>query len=409
MPFLEAIPGDQEHRVPLHFRGQLLIVWRPMIEAIRRAVWDMPDPFKERMRRCQASLSEHESNGLVIGPGPNCYYLTGVHDPPSERLFILIVPESGEPSMLVPSLSGEQVRQATWIDDVRTWADNEDPSRAMENGLSKAGITDHVLVDDRLWSTFLLDLQALLPEATFGLASDILAGLRLRKDPEELAALETAARITDGVMTDIRSLGEEVIGLTETDLAREINSRLENAGGDEPSFETIVGAGPSGAQPHHRHSDRTIARGDPVVIDFGCYVDHYPSDQTRTVIFAGEPPEEFEESFSAVRDAQQAGLEAVEPGVTAETVDRAARDLIEQRGYGEAFLHRTGHGVGLEVHEPPYLVEGNEQVLKEGMVFSIEPGVYLEGKFGIRIEDLVVVTSSGVERLNQTTRSWTPD
>jgi Xaa-Pro aminopeptidase len=210
------------------------------------------------------------------------------------------------------------------------------------------------------------------------------------------------------VSVEIRELGEEVIGMTETELADEIERRLASAGGEEVAFDTIAGSGPNGAKPHHRHEDREIRRGDPLVLDFGAYVDRYPGDQTRTVVLAGDPPEDYEAVHEVVREAQQAAVEAIEPGVPAEAVDRAAREVIEDAGYGEEFVHRTGHGVGLDVHESPYIVAGNETQLEPGMVFSVEPGIYLEGEFGVRIEDLVVVTEDGCERLNDSPRTWEP-
>lgn len=193
--------------------------------------------------------------------------------------------------------------------------------------------------------------------------------------------------------------------MTERDLAREIESRLIAQGGEGISFE-VVGSEPNGAQPHHRHGDRKIARGDPVVLDFGSLVDGYPGDQTRTVVFDGEPPDEFEAVHEIVREAQQAGVEAIEPGVEAQAGDRVAREVIEDAGYGDAFIHRTGHGVGLEVHEPPYIVAGNDRVLEPGMVCSVEPDVYLDGEFGVRIEDLMAVTDEGCEQLNDSPRTW---
>jgi Xaa-Pro aminopeptidase len=185
-----------------------------------------------------------------------------------------------------------------------------------------------------------------------------------------------------------------------------VERRLVDAGGEGVSFEPIVAAGPNGAKPHHHHGDRTVERGDPVVLDFGTRVDGYPSDTTRTVVLGGDPPAEFETVHDVVLSAQTAAVEAVAPGVEARTVDRAAREVIGAAGYGDAFVHRTGHGVGLEVHEAPYVSADSTTTLEPGMVFSVEPGVYLEGRFGVRIEDLVVVTDDGCERLNDAPRGW---
>jgi Xaa-Pro aminopeptidase len=303
----------------------------------------------------------------------------------------------------------EQIRDASWVEDVRLWADGEDPTELVAELADEMDLRGgHLLVDDTMWALFTQDLRETLPETTFGLASEVFEDLRMRKDETELDALRRAGELADRVSVEIRELGAEAVGMTETELADEIERRLADAGGEEVAFGTIAGSGPNGAKPHHRHGDREIRRGDPVVLDFGAYLDGYPGDQTRTVVFAGDPPEGYQQVHETVREAQQAAVEAVEPGVPAEAIDRAAREVIEQAGYGDEFVHRTGHGVGLDVHESPYIVEGNETELEPGMVFSVEPGVYLEGEFGVRIEDLVAVTDEGCERLNDSPRTWEP-
>lgn len=371
----------------------------------------MTDAFERRTRHCQNALLEVDTDGVVLFPSPNFYYLTGAAEEPSERHLLLVVPREGEPTLVAPALAGEQLRAETWINDIRTYADEDDPRALLGDVVAEHDLSGgRVLVDDHMWATFTQDLRAVLPDATFGLASEVLADLRIRKDDRELDALRAAAALADDVCTEIRRLGGDAIGMTENEVAREIESQLRAGGGEELAFETIVGSGPNGAKPHHRHGDRTIEVGDPVVLDFGAYLDQYPGDQTRTTVLAGDPPAGFEEAFAAVRDAQAAGVEAVEPGVEVQAVDRAAREIIEDRGYGDAFIHRTGHGVGLDIHEPPYVVEGNDRVLEPGMVFSVEPGVYFEGEYGIRVEDLVVVTDDGdgCERLNHSPRTWKP-
>ncbi|PSQ17018.1 aminopeptidase P family protein [Halobacteriales archaeon QS_8_69_26] len=371
-------------------------------------------PFERRIRECQSAL-EGDADAAVLFPGPNLTYLTGFDEDPSERHFLLFV-TPGDVAFVVPELSAAQVRDATHVEDLRVWADGDDPAAVVADAVGDLGLRDddgsadgrRILLDDRLWSLFARDVRAALPGAEFGLASETLDDLRITKDDAELAAMREAGRIADEVSKEVRRMGSDAVGLTERDLAEAIRERLEARGGDGVSFETIVAAGPNGARPHHHHGDRQIREGDPVVLDFGTRVDGYPSDQTRTVVFAGDPPDGFTEAFEAVRDAQAAAVDAVEPGVEAREIDRAAREVIEGRGYGDAFVHRTGHGVGLEVHEAPYIVEGNDTELAEGMVFSVEPGVYVEGEFGIRIEDLVAVTAEGAERLNDSPRGWEP-
>ncbi|WP_290810191.1 Xaa-Pro peptidase family protein [Halovivax sp.] len=363
-------------------------------------------PHEERTRRCRRALADVDADCVVLSPGPNMTYLSGFTDEPMERHLLLFVPREGDPTFLAPTMYDEQIRAASWVDDRRLWDDGEDPQghlEAIADALDLRG--GRVLVDDRMWALFTQDLRRTLPDATFGLASEVTTELRIRKDGTELAAMRRAGEIADAVSADVRALGDEAIGMTEQELAREIESRLVAAGGEGPSFEVVVGSGPNGAMPHHRHGDREIGPGDPVVLDFGTRVAGYPSDQTRTVAFGdAEPPSEFEDVFEVVCEAQEAGIDAAEPGATAEAVDRAARAVIDDAGFGDAFVHRTGHGVGLEVHEPPYVVAGNDRELEPGMVFSVEPGIYLEGRFGVRIEDLVVVTASGCERLNRSPR-----
>ena len=363
--------------------------------------------FEARTRECQRRLRERGASGVVLFPSPNLYYLGGFREEPGERHFFLFVPAEGDPAFVAPELYGEQLREATWVEDVRLWADVEDPTELVAETASDLGMTDgELLVDPMMWARFTQDLRATLPDATWGIADEVLGPLRVQKDDAELDALRRAADAADAAMADVRDLGADAIGMTERELATFVEERLVAHGGDGTSFETIVGSGPNGAKPHHHRSEREIRRDDPVVLDFGTRVDGYPSDQTRTVVFAGDPPAEFERVHEVVREAQQAAVDAVEPGVPAEDVDAAAREVVKDAGYGEAFVHRTGHGVGLDVHEEPYIVGGNDRPLAEGMVFSIEPGVYLDGEFGVRIEDLVVVTDDGCERLNDTPRGW---
>jgi Xaa-Pro aminopeptidase len=367
----------------------------------------MSSPFERRTRRLQTRLRAGPGDAVVCFPSPNLYYLTGFWEEPMERALYCFVPATGEPALVAPALYREQLADETWIRDVRTYADGTDPADLVAATAADLGIADGTLrLDPTMWTRFSQSLRDTLPDASFDLATDTMAALRARKDGAELDALERAAAVADTVAADVRSLGDDVVGMTETTLAHDIERRLIDAGGDRLAFDVIVAAGANGAKPHYRHGDREIRAGDPVVLDFGARVDHYPSDQTRTVVFAGDPPAGYADAHRAVQDAQQAAIDAVTPGVTAESVDAAARDLLEDRGYGDAFVHRTGHGVGLDVHEDPYIVEGNDTELEPGMVFSVEPGVYLEGAFGVRIEDLVVVTDEGCRRLNDTPRGW---
>ncbi|WP_418280374.1 aminopeptidase P family protein [Halorubrum sp. DTA98] len=368
----------------------------------------MSDDVHERRRdRTADRLRALGADAAVCVPSRNLQYLTGIVEEPSERHFLFVVPADGDPCFLVPELSGAQVRETTSVADVRTWGDGDDPIASVRELLEDRGVRDgRLLVDDTMWARFTHDLRAAAPDATWGLASEALAELRIRKDDTELAALRAAAAIADAVVEDLRELGADAVGRTEAELAGWIDDRLADRGGDGVAFETIVAAGANGAKPHHHPSDRTVRAGDPVVLDFGTRVDGYPSDQTRTLVFDGEPSAGYERIHGVVRDAHAAAVDAVEPGTPVEAVDRAAREVIEDAGYGEAFVHRTGHGVGLDVHEEPYVVAGNDRDLEPGMVFSVEPGIYLDGEYGCRIEDLLVVTEDGSTRLNTTDHGW---
>ncbi len=364
--------------------------------------------IESRLERAKNRLPEVDADALICFPSMNMYYLSGFKDEPMERhLFLFVTPEGHV--FVAPEMYDEQIKDESPITDIRTWSDGDNPKKLLAKLGQELGLSNgHLLIDDRMWATFSQDLRETLPGASFGLVSEVLEEMRISKDEPEVEALREAASISDTISEEIRALGAEVIGMTENELAAEIERRISETSGDGLSFEPVVGSGPNGARPHHRSGNRLIKQGDPVVLDFGTYVSGYPGDQTRTVIFDGEPPDEFEDVHQSVLRAHNSAVEAVKPGVKAEEVDNVARNILEKRGYGEQFLHRTGHGVGLDLHEPPYITEGNKRELEPGMVLSVEPGVYLEGRFGVRIEDLVVVTQDGCERLNKSPRTWQP-
>lgn len=367
--------------------------------------------FERRTRAFQSALGGADADAAVLSPSPDMTYLSGFEETPGRRLLALFVPMTGDPVFVVPEMYREQVAENTWVDDVRTWpwAAPEESMTVVETLFDEHGLAGgRLLVEDRMWMEFGERFRKLLPEATFGLASEAIEELRITKTDRELRALEAAASLSDTVAVELRELGADVVGKTERELATEIKTRLSGHGSAGVSFEPMIGSGPNGAKPHHRNGDRTIERGDPVLIDFGGVIDGYCGDQTRTIVFDGAPPAEFETIHETVRRAQARGVETVEAGITAEAVDEAVREVIEDAGYGDAYFHRTGHGVGLELHEPPFLRPGNDRTLEPGMVCSVEPGVYLPDRFGVRIEDLVVVTEDGCERLNETPRGWRP-
>ncbi len=358
--------------------------------------------FVRRRDACRERLGAAGADALVAVPGPNARYLSGYAGAQSERACYLLVPVDGEAAFVAPELAARPLRET----DVarHTYADGEDPGALLRRVARERGVdSETVLVDPTMRARTVFALGEALPGVALDSGEDTLAALRVRKDDGELDALREAAAVADAVARDVRAMDPS--GRTERELARDIEGMLAERGGEGLPFEVIVAAGANAGDPHHHPDDTEIRAGDPVVLDFGTEIRGYPSDQTRTLVFGREPSEEFVDAFEAVRDAQAAAVDAVEPGVTAGEIDAAARSVLEARGYGDAFVHRTGHGVGLEIHEEPYIVAGSERTLEAGMVFSIEPGVYTDS-LGVRIEDLVAVTDDGCERLNDSPRGW---
>jgi Xaa-Pro aminopeptidase len=354
--------------------------------------------YTERRQSAVDAVAEAGFDGLLVTPGPDLRYLTGYDAIPLERLTMLRLAPDADPVMLVPRLERAAAEAAEGIEGIglATWADGDDVYVAAAALLGPG----RYAVADRTWAVHLLGFQSAAADATFVASSQALPPLRAVKDTHEVEALARAGAAADLVFASI--LTGPFAGRTERDVSNELGDLLR-AGGHEIVDFAIVGSGPNAASPHHEASDRRIRPGEAVVLDFGGFSAGYGSDITRTVV-VGEPPAGFEEVYEVVRRAQQAAFEAVRPGVPCENVDAAARAVIEQAGFGERFIHRTGHGIGLETHEDPYIVEGNRTPLREGMTFSIEPGIYLEGRFGVRIEDIVAVTAEGGRRLNEAPR-----
>jgi D-alanyl-D-alanine dipeptidase len=356
--------------------------------------------YAGRLQRAAAAAAGRGLDGLIVGVGPDLEYLAGYPAPALERLTALIVRPDSSPVLIVPELERPRALEApsAGLVEMVGWVDGDDPyeGAAKMFGASPA----RVAAGNQLWAAHLLALQTLLPDTAFEVAGPVLAELRAVKDAGEIAFLSRAGAAADAAFGDI--VGAGLRGRTEREVAASLARHLVERGHETADF-TIVASGPNGASPHHEPADRTIEAGDVVVLDFGGRLGGYCSDITRTVS-VGEPPEEVRSVHGIVREAQQAAFDATGTGATGEEADRAARDVIEGAGFGEAFVHRTGHGIGLDVHEEPYLVAGNDQPLVRGNCFSIEPGIYLEGRFGVRIEDIVAITEEGPRRLNEATR-----
>ncbi|PSR65504.1 MULTISPECIES: M24 family metallopeptidase [Nocardia] len=360
--------------------------------------------YGKRLERAAELTRAAHLDALLITPGPDLRYLLGSAAQSFERLTCLVVPASGEtPSVVVPKLelaaldgsaAGELgLHMASWVDGV-------DPYGVVKSTLNAGA---RVAVDDAMPALHLLPIADALTALPVS-ATPIIRELRMIKDAAEIDALRRAGAAIDRVHA---RMGEWLQpGRTEAEVAADITAAIVEEGHDRADF-VIVGSGPNGANPHHSHSDRIIEAGDVVVIDIGGPVEPgYFSDSTRTYVL-GEPDPEIAERYAALERAQAAAVAAVRPGVTAESVDAAARNLLSEAGFGEAFIHRTGHGIGLSVHEEPYIVAGNETVLRQGMAFSIEPGIYFGGEWGARIEDIVLVTEDGGESVNRRPHSLT--
>ncbi|MGC5020186.1 M24 family metallopeptidase [Micromonospora sp. DT47] len=355
----------------------------------------------DRLAAAQRATAAAGLDALLLTPGSDLRYLTGYHAHAGERLTCLVLPAEGEPTLIVPTLERPAAEAspapATGVRIV-DHADGVDPYPLVTAALG--GPVASVGLADRMWAEQVLALRAVLPEATQRLAGEVLRELRIRKSPAEVAGLAEAGAAIDAVHA---RMGEWLRpGRTEAEVATDIAAAIRAAGHATVDF-VIVAAGPNGASPHHGTSDRPIGAGEPVVVDIGGTMPSgYCSDSTRTYVAGGPPPAEFTDYYAVLHAAQRAAVAAVRPGVTAEAVDAAAREPITVAGYGDAFLHRTGHGIGLDGHEEPYVVAGNPRPLEPGMAFSIEPGIYLAGRHGARIEDIVVCTTDGVVRLNTT-------
>jgi Xaa-Pro aminopeptidase len=357
------------------------------------------DDFARRIVRAADQARAAGLAGLLITPGPDLVYFTGYAPMLSERVTMLVIDAERDPVMLVPSLERSGAEAAPGVAAIATadWSDGEDPYRTAAGLLDATG---RYAISDSAWSLHLLGLERALPQSSYVSMTGALPMLRAIKDADELERLAAAARAVDGCFEQI--IQSRFQGRREREIAADLAALLHEHGHSRVDF-TVVGSGPNGANPHHELSDRVVERGDMVVMDFGGLKHGYESDITRTV-HVGEPSEDELEVFEIVRAAQQAGFEAVRPGAACQEIDRAARTVITDAGYGEYFIHRTGHGIGLTAHEPPYMVEGEIEPLQPGMCFSIEPGIYLTGRFGVRIEDIVTVTASGGRRLNNSSR-----
>ncbi|MFJ9626118.1 M24 family metallopeptidase [Streptomyces sp. NPDC101175] len=356
----------------------------------------------DRLERARKATAAAGLDALLISPGADLRYLTGYDAKPLERLTCLVLPAEGEPFLVVPELERAAAHASpagTLGIDITGWVETEDPYALVASRLRRPN--GRVAVDNHMWAEKTSAFRTALPYTHQALAGDVLSMLRIRKAADEAEALRRAGAAIDRVHS---RMGEWLrAGRTEREVARDIAEAIVAEGHVRADF-VIVGSGPNSASPHHEVSDRVIGPGDPVLVDIGGTTeDGYCSDCTRNYVI-GRPPADYLRLHEVLLAAQNLQTTTIGPGMTAGELDAAGRDLITDAGFGPYFIHRTGHGIGLEGHEEPYILTGSELVLEPGMAFSIEPGIYLPGRFGARIEDIVICAEEGGERLNRTSR-----
>jgi Xaa-Pro aminopeptidase len=354
----------------------------------------------ERLARTRDAMRQAGVDVLLLSLGADLPWLTGYEAMPLERITMLVLPADDDATLVVPALEAPRVNHDARLFSMRPWRETEDPISIIAD---LVGARSELAISDRSWAVHLLALQQSLAGATFRLASAVTSPLRSVKDVDEIAALQAAGAAADRVAAALLAGEIRLIGRSEAEVSTEIGRRLIVEGHHSVNF-AIVGSGPNSASPHHEPGERIIGAGEPVVCDFGGSLRledtvGYCSDITRTVV-TGDPDPEFAALYSVLEAAQAVAVEAAVVGVRCEAVDAAGRDPITEAGYGDAFIHRIGHGIGIEEHEDPYMVAGNDTAVVAGHAFSVEPGIYLAGRFGARIEDILVATDSGPLRCN---------
>ncbi|WP_083516825.1 M24 family metallopeptidase [Alicyclobacillus shizuokensis] len=359
----------------------------------------MENRLADRRHRLYRLMQEQGVETAVVASVPSIYYLTGVWVEPGERVHALILRADGDPVWVAAEMFKQEI-EGSGV-EMHYFQDGDNPYERLAEVI---GSGKNLVVDGEWPTRHLLGLaSALRLERLPGNADLLLQRLRVIKDDQEIQALERASQMADAV---VGKLAEQLRpGMSERAAAELLAGLWREAGALQMSFPPIIASGKQGAAPHHEPDDTPLARNSTVIVDTGGVYDHYCSDITRTFVL-GRPSEEMERVYKVVWAAQQAGVQAAKPGRTLHDVDAAVREVIMEAGYGEYFTHRTGHGVGLDIHEAPYVMAGNTQVLEPGMVMSVEPGVYLPGKFGVRIEDLVVVEEGGARSLNRAAKTW---
>ncbi|NIQ05909.1 MAG: aminopeptidase P family protein [Candidatus Korarchaeota archaeon] len=351
--------------------------------------------YLQRIKACKKRLHEKHLNGCLVLPGPNFQYFTSYTVESFERFMGLFIPLDGEPSLLLPELEADRGRRLSAIQRITSYKDAENIQQVLSSVLSRLNLQSGILgVEGQTPFSTIQLLTKTSAKIQLENVDPILQQLRLTKSEQELEKLRQSSQILEEAISYV--LNTSKTGMTEKEVARVVTHRIEDQKGDVPFC--LIQSGRNSAIPHHSYGERRIQRNDVLLLDIGCKYEGYVTDISRTVVI-GTPSEKMKEVHKIVVEAQKRAIEAVKPDVKAEEIDRKARGYIEEKGYGEQFIHRTGHGLGLEVHEAPFILKGNSQTLEPGMVFTVEPGIYLSGEFGVRVEDNIVVTDEGYENL----------
>jgi Xaa-Pro aminopeptidase len=351
--------------------------------------------YAERLGRARVEMKRSGVDAMILSLGHDMPYLMGYLAMPLERLTMLVIPQDGEASLIIPRLEGPRVHQMNDVFTMVPWNETEDPVAIAHTLLGSA---QTIAVGDQMWSRFLVDLLVHRPNAKYVRSVTVMEALRSRKDAAEVAALVAAGAAADRVAAQLHAGEIPMVGRTEAEVSADISARLIAEGHQKVNF-AIVAAGENAASPHHHAGDRVIQYGEIVLCDFGGTMNGYCSDITRCV-HIGEVPQDIADAYAVLLRAQAAGVNAGVLGSSCENVDAVTRAIIDEAGYGEYFVHRTGHGIGMEEHEDPYMVSGNTTPIAAGHAYSVEPGIYVPGKWGMRLEDIVVATDNGPMAVN---------
>jgi Xaa-Pro aminopeptidase len=351
--------------------------------------------YADRLRRVREAMSADGVDAVLLSVGHDLPYLTGYTAMPLERLTMLVVPRDGDARLLIPGLEAARVAEQPGVFELVPWGETDDPTAIVASQIQGAG---KIAVGDQMWARFLVELLPQLPGSSFVRAVDVVGALRRTKDEAEIDALAAAGAAVDVIAGELQRGEIPLVGRTEADVSAHLGRRIIEEGHQKVNF-AIVAAGANASSPHHHPGDRVIAEDEIVLCDFGGTMNGYCSDTTRCVV-TGDVPSDIAEAYAVLHEAQAAGVAAATVGTPCQDVDRITRRVIDDAGFGEYFIHRTGHGIGLEEHEDPYIVEGNEMPLEHGHAFSVEPGIYVPGEWGMRLEDIAVATDEGPRPLN---------